>query len=111
MGFFQRTGLAATPVDTGIRPSGASQYSKTVCQNLTELVPGREAKQSCDPDMNIAMCEMGDLAGKMGKVKIETGVQKFSDRYISNLENIADRSIVFHCGSPRVACGNFFKVM
>jgi Cu/Zn superoxide dismutase len=88
---------------------GASQYQgdNGVCALLANNVPGRVIKQTCEPIEDITACEMGDLSSKMGQVEISEGRQRFSDEYISNLDNIKDLSIVFHCGGPRVACGNF----
>ena len=88
---------------------GASQYKGAdgVCGLLATNVPGRVIKQTCEPKEDITKCEMGDLSSKMGQVEISEGRQRFSDEYISNLDNIKDLSIVFHCGGPRVACGNF----
>jgi hypothetical protein len=86
---------------------GASQYSSTLCPVIAADVPGRVNPQKCEPTSDIATCEMGDLSSKMGQVQIKAKKQKFTDEYISNLDNIKDLSIVFHCGGPRVACGNF----
>jgi hypothetical protein len=86
---------------------GASQYQPTLCGTITTDVPGRVNPQSCDPTADIALCEMGDLSSKMGQVMISESTQQFADKYISNLDNIKDLSIVFHCGAPRVACSNF----
>jgi hypothetical protein len=82
------------------------------CQLLAVQTPGetgvgRVNPQTCEPKSNIATCEMGDLSNKMKPVKIKAKKQRFTDKYISDLTNIAERSIVFHCGKTRVACGNF----
>jgi hypothetical protein len=75
------------------------------------IMPERVNPQTCDPLGDITKCEMGDLSGKMGQVMIAEGsTQRFNDMYISNLDNIKDLSIIFHCGAPRVACGNFVVV-
>ena len=91
---------------------GASQYQgdNGVCALLANNVPGRVIKQTCDPKEDITKCEMGDLSSKMKQVRIRRGTQRFYDEYISNLDNIKDLSIVFHCGKPRVACGNFVLI-
>jgi len=53
-------------------------------------------------------CEYGDLNGKMGFLPREkTRYRGFTDVHLPPLEEFEGRSIVVHCGSPRVACGNF----
>jgi hypothetical protein len=61
-----------------------------------------------------AGCEYGDLSGKMGTIQIldehgnfVTGEQEFEDEFIQPLKRYEYSSIVFHCGSPRIACANF----
>jgi hypothetical protein len=90
----------------------ASQFAGVdgLCETIAGEIDGREIEQTCDRKADIAKCEMGDLNGKMGQVKIKKGRQQFSDNYISNLDNIKDFSIVFHCGALRVACGNLETV-
>jgi hypothetical protein len=92
---------------------GASEFAGPdgVCAMLADLVDGRVNPQTCDPIVDIAMCELGDLSGKVGQTKIEVGPQVFKDNFISNLVNIEGFSIIFHCGAPRVACGNLELVM
>ncbi|KNC79368.1 hypothetical protein SARC_08232 [Sphaeroforma arctica JP610] len=59
-------------------------------------------------------CEVGDYSGKFGQLRFEVDAEtesaevdaSGSDRYGPNLELINGRSVVFHCGSPRVVCGN-----
>jgi len=56
-------------------------------------------------------CEMGDLSGKMGLVRTSeiNSPQTFYDTAnVQPLSEIKGRSIVFHCGSARVACANFY---
>ena len=91
---------------------GASQFAGDggLCETIAGEIDGRETVQTCDPIGDIAKCELGDLSGKVGQVKIKLGKQQFSDNYISNIDNIQDFSIVFHCGAPRVACGNLETV-
>jgi hypothetical protein len=91
---------------------GASQFANVggFCETIARQIDGREVVQTCDPNADIAKCELGDLSGKVGQTQIKVGTQQFSDKYISNLDNIKDLSIVFHCGVPRVACGNLETV-
>ena len=97
---------------------GASQYQgegdwcELLAADASEtgspsVITGRVNPQTCEPKEDITKCEMGDLSSKMKQVRIRRGTQRFYDEYISNLDNIKDLSIVFHCGGPRVAFGNF----
>mmetsp|Transcript_23032 Transcript_23032/g.69190 ORF Transcript_23032/g.69190 Transcript_23032/m.69190 type:complete len:254 (-) Transcript_23032:126-887(-) len=61
--------------------------------------------QTCDVMADVSTCELGDLSGKTRKVSATTGKQAFDDPFFTNLDNVQDLSIVFHCGDgKRVAC-------
>jgi hypothetical protein len=81
---------------------GASQHDNTgVCDFLYN------GTKTCTPEEDITMCEIGDLSGKMGRIALDTSYeQTYEDVYITNINVFSKLSIVFHCGSPRVACGN-----
>lgn len=92
---------------------GKSQHAAGICT----LYPGIGAggahytgAGSCG-DGVAKKCEMGDLNGKMGLLPFagKLGMKQtfYDEANIQPLSEIKGRSIVFHCGSPRVACANF----
>ena len=78
----------------------ASQHTGYLCDQI--------GTKSCSPKDDVTTCEMRDLSGKFGHIKFDKHEeQTWEDFYITNVDNFEDMLIVFHCGKPRVACGNF----
>lgn len=64
---------------------------------------------SCDPN-DFSTCEVGDVSGRQGKLKATNGKIRalITDPVLSlnGPHSIVGLSMVFHNGSPRIACGN-----
>jgi len=84
-----------------------SQHAADLCMRTGR---GGGNGYNCSP-ANQKLCEMGDLNGKMGLLQFDGKIgmkQTFitDEANVQPLSEIKGRSIVFHCGSPRVACAN-----
>merc|ERR1719498_1497768 len=52
------------------------------------------------------LCEVGDLSGKYGNIMLDSSGKGTFSVLASGMTtaDLQNRAIVFHCGSPRVAC-------
>jgi hypothetical protein len=118
-------GTTGGHTDDSFACGGASNWRKTTCNGLDsdwvadygtrckwnkddEIAEGKGK----DKDGNVVPvgqsgCEYGDLSGKMGQIERKIGTQTFKDKFIQPLDRYRYSSVVFHCGSPRIACGDF----
>jgi hypothetical protein len=89
-----------------------SQYAgeKGLCKHISDYTK-RPQVQTCEPDEDITTCEMGDLSGKIGDLKLVTGTQYFKDPYLSGNDAVLkELSLMFHvhcAGTTKMACANF----
>jgi len=83
---------------------GVGPEPKTYPGNCCDLIGNAYA---CDDRENLIKCEAGDQSGKLGKIKFNKKTQVFQDSFILPIDDLEQLSLVVHCGSPRVACGNF----
>lgn len=88
---------------------GASQNQDNgICDAIDAELGDSYSDCSTDAQYN---CEVGDQSNKLGKVDAQqTSTQKFDDYWITDLNSIKGRSLVFHCCTddckPRMACAN-----
>lgn len=100
----------------------ASEWQRKECNGdatdgttcCCKTVFGGDGQKTCDSQNPHTTCEIGDLSNRLGKIKVDTHLigksQVFKDDFIADVNEFKDFSIVIHCGSPRVACGNFAVV-
>lgn len=98
--------------DPTIQCTAASQYINTLCPALNRT----SANYNCTPALYSAgyfdQCEVGDLSAKNGPLSLTQSNVWTDVRPLSVVEygNGKWKSVVFHCGSPRVLCGNLVEV-
>lgn len=112
---------------------GASAYQGGLCVDLCEQCNadgaactqdrgtdctgngGKAPKRACNRDDPHTTCEIGDQSGKLGKVDPKKSYQFFCDDFMTGLDKIENRALVFHCckeveGSlncgERILCGD-----
>ena len=110
-------GLTGGHADPTFGCTGASEFRKKKCDgtpladpfdgNCCDLIGNPYA---CDGGDNLIKCEAGDQSEKLGKIKFNKKTQVFEDSFILPIDDLEQLSLVIHCGSPRVACGNFEAV-
>ena len=113
-------------IDGTLGCGGASQFQSKQCDGDPAVVGTTDPKifadsccsvrwpnntplgrQTCDMDDLVNTCETGDLSGKLGQIQFNTKTQVFEDQFSLRIDEIETLSLVVHCGTPRVACGNF----
>jgi hypothetical protein len=96
----------------------ASMWQKVMVNGTTTpvcmAVHPPTGRQTCNATADVTTCEMGDLAGVLGRVPTAVGRSEWIMPWITNLDIVADLSVVFHCpahpGAPRVMCMDFTKI-
>ena len=102
-------GVTGGHFDPTFACGGASQNKANgICDFINDALTDSYADCSSDAQYN---CEVGDQSNKMGKVDAQSSSnQIFEDNWITDLDSIEGRSLVFHCCtdscSPRMACAN-----
>jgi Cu/Zn superoxide dismutase len=82
--------------------TGGHYVPNRMCDSIS--FPGAECVMT-DGRGIITTCEVGDLAGRFGALPVNSeGTMTYTD-YWSDPSMFEDRSVVVHCGSPRVSCG------
>ena len=96
--------------DPSLACGGASDFAATTCKGLNHTWVGAYSTR-CTNAVVQSGCEYGDISGKVGPIDLAMDYQSFEDTFIQTpvADFYSDLSIVLHCGSPRVACANFFE--
>lgn len=88
----------------------ATSHNSTICPEQVKSDYSTSCQLANDDSYS---CELGDFGSRLGKSSFTNNVwkQTYSNVIGVDVSGTQKRSIVFHCGSPRVFCAEFKEVV